>query len=85
MTVPEIPHKRTPIHKINRRDDVEIHLSVLILFPGEEDERKYIDIRDYNVESEMYGHGIVIPMGLAPDLARALNRWVNKPYKGEEE
>lgn len=62
--------------KIDRNPGMEIHVSLMIVFPDDPDERQYLEIREWNTVAELYGHGILLPLGLTPNLQTAVNEVV---------
>lgn len=60
------------VKKFQRNEHVEIHVRELVLFPDDPDSRPYVEIREYLLNGEVYGNGIVLPVGLLPTLVRTL-------------
>lgn len=58
--------------KIPRSKDVELHVRQVTLLPDSDDSRPYIEIREYIKTTGIYGHGIVIPLGLVDQVVAAV-------------
>lgn len=65
--------QRDRISKIQRKPGLDIYVCRLTLFPGEEDEEHYLEIREYMVEAEMFGHGILLPIRMADDIISGIS------------
>lgn len=64
--------KRHDLKKIPRKPGVEVHVSHLVLIPGDDETRRdYLEIREYNTAAEIYGHGILIPRNMWPVIREA--------------
>lgn len=62
--------RRHATKRIPRKQGVEIRVSLLALLPDDpENRREYVEIREYNVDGEIYGHGILIPRTRAAKVA----------------
>lgn len=59
--------------RFQRNESVEIHVREVTLLPNTDDERSYIEIREYIASSELYGHGVVLPLTLAGAVAGAID------------
>jgi hypothetical protein len=61
--------------KIPRNENVEVHVRKVILNPGIPDQAiEVVEVREYLKSGEIYGNGLVVPVGMIKDLKVALDR-----------
>lgn len=60
------------VEKFDRNESVQIHVRELTLLPDTDDAKHYIEIREFIKTSSLYGHGVVLPKGLAREIATTI-------------
>jgi hypothetical protein len=68
--------RRTRISKIPRSDSLEIHIAELVLLPGTDHERSYLEISEWDTTAEVRGRAILIPIHLSERFWGTLGNWL---------
>lgn len=65
--------RRHGTQKFEIKPAVELHVSHLVALPDDpENKRDYVEIREYNTDAEIYGHGLLIPLNLSGFVSLAV-------------
>lgn len=70
-STPANPFDRDVILTLNRRHDLDIHVSRVVV-----EDLSYVDVREFIPSLGQYGRGILLPVSRAAEVAEAISKAV---------
>lgn len=62
----------TNVWRVVVKEDLVIDVNWVTFFAGKKNQKRYLEIREANPDTDTTGHGLLVPEAVVPDLYDAL-------------